>query len=289
MASDHPDSQVSTKQSSDDSVDNNPDIAANAGSGIAETSYNNMPQYANTMGKQSASLPSPEFQICDICIDTSCDNMFPPCCDYVGKADGEVVPDMNLCDEKVTWWQRLEYCIFFDFGKVSSLCSWYCAPFDRVLGWSKVSDAVVDFFKLCGVPDMFNIGCITSCIPYFASCYFIYIPLWLPCYVCFALSQSCRKVRSTIRSRTGRFLTNASYVLSLWIGLSFRKFANTVCHGRSCFGFRKGCGPECSKIHRGGRYYTNYGLKNDGYEECCFICDQSWDLHAGVALFERFL
>ena len=282
MATEHPESQVSTQQSSDQFVDNDP---ANSGSSEAKSLYNDLPQYANTMGKQSASLPSAEFHICDICVDTSCDNLFPPCCDIVGNADFVVIPDLNLCDERVTWCQRLQYCIFFDFGKVSKLCSWYCAPFDRVFGWSKVSDAVVDFFKLCGVPDIFNIGCVASCIPYFAVCYLIYVPLWLPCYVSFAISQAFRNVRSAIKSRTGRFLTNVSYMLSSWIGLSFRKFANTVCPGRTCFGFRKGCGPECSQIHRGGRYYTNFGLKNDGYEDYCLKCDQSWDLHTGDTFF----
>jgi hypothetical protein len=288
MASGHPNLQVPSNESSDHVDDNYPDNnddPANASFSESKTPYNDLPQYANTMGKQSASLPSVEFQICDICVDTFCDNMFPPCCDNVGNTDLETIPDLNLCDENVTWFQRLQFCIFFEFGKVSKLFSWFCVPYDRVFGWSKVSDAVVDSFKLCGNPDLFNTGCVASCIPYFALCYLIYTPLWLPCYACFALSQSFRKVRSAIKSRTGRFLANGSYMLSSWIGMSFRKLANALCPGRTCFGFRKGCGPECSQTHRGGRYYNNFGLKSDGYEEYCFVCDQSWDLHTGYYFF----
>jgi hypothetical protein len=251
-------------------------------SSAAENSYNDSPRSASTMGIQSGSLtPTPEFFICDVCVDTTCDRMFPPCCDTVGSTDIASIPDLDLCDKDISCFQRLYFCLFFEYGKISKLCPWFCAPYDRIFGWSKVSDAVVDFFKLWGNPELFNVACIASCVPYFALCYLIYIPLWLPCYACFALSQLFRKVRSSIKSRTCRFITNAAYLLASGIGISFREFANKACYGRTCFGCRKGCGPECSQLHRGGRYYTNFGLKNDGYDEYCFVCDRSWDSHAG--------
>lgn len=287
MASPNQELPVSSQEASENFNNDNlasSDAPASNISGIAESPYNESPRYANTMGKNSA-VPSPvDFHICDICVDTSCDSIFPPCCDMFGNIDYGDIPDLDLCDDNVTWFQRVEFCIFFEFGKFSKLCPWFCAPFDRVFGWSKVSDAVVDFFKLCGNPELFNIACIASCVPYFGLCYMIYIPLWLPCYACFALSQSFRKARSAMKSRTCRFITNGSYLLASGVGLSFRKFANKVCQGRTCFGCRQSCGPECAQIHRGGRYYTNYGLKNDGYEEYCFVCDQSWDSHSGEAL-----
>ncbi len=257
------------------------------GSSAAITPYNDLPRVANNMASQSVSIPDPENkqQSCDICLDSSCDNAFPPCCDTVGSADCDGIPDLELCDHRVTWIQRLQFSTFFEFGKVSKLCTWYCISYDRVLGWSKVADATVDCFKFCGNPEIFNTGCVVSCVPYFALCYLIYIPLWLPCYACFALSQSFRKVKSDIKSRTCRFLVNASYLLSASIGLTFRGLANMFCKGRTCFGARKGCGPECAQLHRGGRYYTNYGLKGDGYEEYCLLCDQSWETHAGDDFF----
>jgi hypothetical protein len=245
--------------------------------------YDNVPRYANTMGTESASIPvsGVEHQTCNICFDNYFDKMFPPCCDRLGNTDCDTIPDLELCDHNVTCIKRLQFCIFFEFGKVSKLCTWYCTSYDRMFGWSKVADATIDFFKLCGNPDIFNVGCVASCVPYFAFCYLIYIPLWLPCYACFALSQSFRKARTLIKSRSCRFLVNAFYLLSAGIGLTFRELTKYICPGRTCFGSRKGCGPECAQVHRGGRYYTNFGQKNDGYEEYCLSCDQSWESHAG--------
>jgi hypothetical protein len=279
-----PSTEDSHKIGNHDHFNNHDDVRTVSGG--AETAYNNSPRYVSSMGKQSAlHASSPEMTICDICVDMPCDDMYPPCCDAVGNTDFTNIPDLDLCDQEVTWFQRLLFCVFFEFGKISKLCPWYCAPYDRVFGWSKVSDIVVDFFKLCGNPELFNSACVASCVPYFALCYLIYTPLWLPCYACFALSQSLRKVKSAIKSRCCRFVTNALYLMASGIGISFRQFTITVCHGRTCFGCRKGCGPECSQSHRGGRYYTNFGLKDDGYDEYCFVCDRSWESHSGSSQY----
>jgi hypothetical protein len=232
------------------------------------------------MGAQSAAPSGLENQIS--ALDTYFDKFAPPCCDLIGQSHYDDIPDLDLWDTTLTWFQRIKFCLFFDFGKISRMCAWYCTPFDRFFGWSKVADAVVDFFKLCGNPELFNDACVVSCVPYFAICYLIYMPLWLPCFSCLAVSQVIRKYRHSFTNRAGRFVVNSLYLLSASIALCFRSFINSVCPGRTCFGVRKGCGPECSQVHRGGRFYTNYGLKNDGYEDYCFICHQGWDSHSGI-------
>ena len=131
----------------------------------------------------------------------------------------------------------------------------------------------------------FNTACVASCVPYFGICYLLYCPCWLPCYACFALSQVFRKCRPVLKSRMGLFVANVLYLLSVGIGLSFKFSTRILCPRRTCFGARTGCGPECAQVHRGGRYYTNYGLKSEGYEEYCLVCEQGWDSHSGIAPF----
>lgn len=132
---------------------NVPDSPLPKSSENEETPYDAVPRASNMMGMQSVSVPALVPESSDICVVICCDTRWPPCCDRVGALDFQDVPDHELCEIGVTWFQRLQYCLFFEFGKVSKLCSWYCTPFNRIFGWSKVADLTVDFFKLCGSPD----------------------------------------------------------------------------------------------------------------------------------------
>jgi hypothetical protein len=106
-----------------------------------ETSYGVAPRALNAIETQSAPVVVPKSS--DICVDLCCDKLWPPCCDRIGALDCKDVPDHELCDLGVTWCRRLQFCMFFEWGKISLLCSWFCTPFNRTFGWSKIADLTV--------------------------------------------------------------------------------------------------------------------------------------------------